>query len=138
MSTVPTYLAPIHFAHSFRYSVLVTAKEPFLRHSLDDFRDIHFQFTIPTKYQCVHPLLLRFSASPLVLLRLSRLRPSLSSTSLSSAASLMSTVFCSTKRVLNAKQVATYGLVAAGINAVLSTEIVTDYAYLVRATNPQA
>jgi hypothetical protein len=136
MSTVPTYLAPIHFAHSFRYSVLVTAKEPSLRHSLDDFRDIHFQFTIPTKYQCVHPLLLPFSASPLVLLRLSRLR--LSSTSLSSAASLMSTVFCSTKRVLNAKQVATYGLVAAGINAVISTEIVTDYAYLVRATNPKA
>jgi hypothetical protein len=50
----------------------------------------------------------------------------------------MSTVLCSTKRVLNAKQVATYGLVAAGINAVISTEIVTDYAYLVRATNPKA
>jgi hypothetical protein len=47
-------------------------------------------------------------------------------------------VLCSTKRVLNAKQVAAYGLIAAGINAVLSTEIVTDYAYLVKLTNKNA
>jgi hypothetical protein len=50
----------------------------------------------------------------------------------------MSTVLCSTKRVLNGKQVAAYGVVAAGITAVLATEIVTGYAYLVRATNPKA
>ena len=84
----------------------------------------------------MHPPLLLFSASPLLSLRLSRLR--LSSTPLDSAASLLPTVLCSTKRVLNAKQVAAYGLVAATINAVLSTEIVTDYAYLVKLTNKNA
>lgn len=103
---------------------------------LDDLHDIRFQSTIQTQYQCEHPPLLPFSASPLVSLRLSRLR--LNSTPLDPAASLMPTVLCSTKRVLTAKQVMAYGLVAATINAALSTEIVTDYAYLVKLTNPNA
>jgi len=43
-----------------------------------------------------------------------------------------------TKRKLTYKQVAAYGLVAAGVNAMFSTIIASYYAELVRATNPNA
>ncbi len=45
---------------------------------------------------------------------------------------------CRTKRKLTYSQVATYGLVAAGVNAVISTIIATYYADIVRTTNPNA
>jgi hypothetical protein len=48
------------------------------------------------------------------------------------------TVHRSTKAQLNFKQVAVYGLVAAGVNAVVSTIIASYYADLVRYTNPKA
>jgi hypothetical protein len=47
----------------------------------------------------------------------------------------MSTVLCRTKRKLNYKQVATYGLVASVLNALISTEIATNYAAVVKDTN---
>jgi hypothetical protein len=47
----------------------------------------------------------------------------------------MLTVLCRTKRKLNYKQVATYGLVAATLNAFISTEIATNYAYLAKVSH---
>ncbi|KAF8490834.1 hypothetical protein F5888DRAFT_1807874 [Russula emetica] len=43
-----------------------------------------------------------------------------------------------TKRKLNYKQVAVYGLVAAAVNSVVSTTIAAYYADMVRKTNPNA
>jgi hypothetical protein len=50
----------------------------------------------------------------------------------------MLTVPDRTKRKLNYKQVATYGLVAAVINAAISTTIATNYAWVVNETNKHA
>ena len=78
-------------------------------------------------------------SSSFVSFRVSQLRLS-SHTPLSSAASLMAyrTLQDYTKRKLSYEQIATYGLVAAGTNAVVSTIIATYYADLVRKTNPNA
>ena len=50
----------------------------------------------------------------------------------------MLTVLCRTKRKLNYKRVAAYGMVAAVLNALVSTEIASDDASIGRLTNPAA
>jgi hypothetical protein len=50
----------------------------------------------------------------------------------------MLTVLCRTKRKLDYKQVAAYGAVAGVLNMLVSTEIASDYASIVKGTNPHS